>query len=183
MADQRTDDELLTLYQREGDLFVLHTLYKRYHSMIYGLALKYFKNTHDSEDAAIQIFELLVKKAKTHKVLNFKPWLYSLTKNYCLDKLRKAGRNRDREREAEFMYSQQIFHPDNVMEKEKEFELLEKCLERLPEKQKACIRLFYFQKHSYNELSEQLNLKWNTVRSFIQNGRRNLKICMDNEDV
>lgn len=183
MSKPLSDDELLAAYKQSEDLEVLASLYKRYQGLVYGLCLKYFRNVEDSQDAVINIFELLIEKVKRHNIDIFKNWLYTVTKNHCLEQLRKRGRNRIKEKEAENMYSTTVFHPDNIMEKEATLEKMEKCIDALPTKQKECIRLFYLQKKSYQELSEELELKWNTIRSFIQNGRRNLKNCMEKNHV
>lgn len=183
MSEPLSDAELIAAYKESGDLQVLATLYSRYHSLVYGLCLRYFKNVEDSQDASVNIFESLISSVKRHNIETFKNWLYTLTKNHCLEKLRKESRSWRKEKEAESMYSSMVFHPDNIMEKEAKLDKLEECIEALPLKQKECIRLFYLQKKSYQELSDELQLKWNTIRSFIQNGRRNLKNCMEKDHV
>ena len=88
MADQLTDEQLLTLYASSGDDKHLSTLYTRYVGMIYGVCLKYYKNSAEAKDAASEIYLLLLRRAKGKEIDNWKPWLYTVVKNYCLEQLR-----------------------------------------------------------------------------------------------
>ena len=157
---------------------LLVRLYEPYMPLVYGSCLKYLKNEADAQDAVMDIFEKIAKKTRNSEVANFKAWLYTVTRNHCFEKLRSKRTKRDKEIEASVMYSDSVFHPDNI-DNEEEISRLTKCLEQLDGFQKKCIELFYFRKMSYAEISERLELKYNQVRSRIQNGRRNLKICME----
>ena len=76
------------------------------------------------------------------------------------------------------MYYSDVFHPDSV-DKDREVDVLHECIAKLEEIQRKCVHLFYFKKMTYAEIAQQLNLEMGQVRSRIQNGRRNLKRCMD----
>lgn len=80
------------------------------------------------------------------------------------------------------MQSEDFMHLDSVLDREQDFKKLELCMERLPREQKDSIQLFYLENKCYNEIVEQTGMEWNKVRSLIQNGRRNLKICMEKND-
>ncbi|MDF1696805.1 MAG: sigma-70 family RNA polymerase sigma factor [Saprospiraceae bacterium] len=159
----------------------LSELYARYKHLVYGSCLKYFKNKTDADDAVSEIFVLLDKKLKIHEVESFKSWLYTVTRNYCIEVLRKKSRKRDKINNAELMYSESIFHPDEV-EDEQMVKKLKLCIASLTEKQKMTIDLFYFKKESYKDIALQMNLSWNMVRSLMQNGRRNLKNCLESKN-
>lgn len=158
---------------------VLATLYQRYMDLMYGLCLKYFKDPELSKDAVMQIFEELVVKLKKHEVDNFKSWLYTLGRNHCLMQLRTPKNLKTTEFKTEIVQSEEETHLNGVMTREANLQLMEKCLETLPEDQKKTIQLFYLEGKCYNDISEATGIEWNKVRSFIQNGRRNLKICME----
>ena len=68
------------------------------------------------------------------------------------------------------------------MEKEENFDQLERCMEALPDEQKRCIDLFFRQDKCYNEIVAITGYEWNKIRSYIQNGKRNLKICMEEKN-
>ena len=177
IALQELTDEALIAEHKLGKPGIAE-LYKRYRHLVFGSCLKYFKNRADAEDAVSEIFVLIDKKLKIHDVSNFKSWLYTVTRNHCIEVLRKNNRQRDKISAAENMYSESIFHPDNVQD-EVMLEKLTKCIEGLPEKQRMTIDLFYYQKVPYRLIAEQINSTWDQVRSFMQNGRRNLKICLE----
>lgn len=173
---EASDSEIISAYKAgTGDL---SELYNRYANLVLGSCLKYFKNKPDADDAVSEIFSLISKKLKTHEVESFKSWLYTVTRNYCIEVLRKNNRQRDKISRAESMYSDLIFHPDNV-EDEILMAKLGKCIELLPDKQRTVIDMFYFKKITYKEISSKMNISWDKVRSFMQNGRRNLKNCIE----
>ena len=175
-----TDKELVTFYQQDGNMEVLGLLYQRYMDLVYGVCLKYFKNEESSRDAVMNIFEELVTKLKKHEVENFKGWLHTVAKNYCLMQLRSPRNMKTAELKTDFMQSGEMLHlDDEVMEKEATFNRLQYCLETLNNEQKQSVELFYLQNKCYNEIADITGFDWEKVRSYIQNGRRNLKLCMD----
>ena len=148
--------------------------------LVYGVCLKYLKNSESAKDAVMQIFEELVQKLKNHQVDNFRSWVYTLAKNYCLMQLRSSKNIRIVEFKPVIMQSDEEVHLNGIMEKEENLQKLEKCLQTLSAEQKAAVELFYLKHKCYKEIAELTGLEWNTIRSFIQNGRRNLRICMEN---
>ena len=173
-----TDVELISHYKNGEE--VMGELYGRYKNLVYGSCLKYFKNRTDADDAVAEIFVLLSKKLKTHEVTHFKSWLYTLTRNYCIEVLRKTNRRRDKKNTAESMYSEVVFHPDDIRD-EKMLANLDDCIEALPPNQKKTIMSFYFEKIDYKTIAKSMDVSWNTVRSWMQNGRRNIKNCLENK--
>ena len=174
------DSELIQLYKTSGSLEVLGELYQRYMELVYGVCLKYLKEPEDAKDCVLNIFEELANKLKKHDVDNFKGWLYQLTKNHCLMKLRKQKVipvNID----MSFMQSEENVHLDDELEKEENFKQMQYCLGQLNDEQKQVIELFYLNDKCYKEIAEITSIEINKVRSFIQNGRRNLKICMETQ--
>ncbi len=173
-----TDSEYIAAYQETKEVKYISALYEKYMTLIYGSCLKYFKNEADAEDAVMDIYEKLTKKALTSDIENFNAWIYMVTRNHCFEVLRKKKRQSDKISDAESMYSETIFHPDTVRD-EQTIALLKKCLEELEAYQQECITKFYYQKMSYVEIAESMELRYNQVRSRIQNGRRNLRQCIE----
>ena len=172
------DKVLLEQYKVSGSLDTLGELYQRYMDLVYGVCLKYVKEPEDAKDCVLNIFEELVTKLKKHEVDNFKGWLYQLTKNHCLMKLRKQKPvtvNID----LSFVQSEENIHLDGELEKEENFKQMQYCLGQLNDEQRQVIELFYLNNKCYKEIAEITTIELNKVRSFIQNGRRNLKICME----
>jgi len=174
-----TDKELVALYKESGDMAILGELYQRYMELVYGVCLKYFKEPERSKDSVMLIFEELVTKLKKHEVENFRAWLHQVAKNHCLMQLRTPKNMKTVEFKVELVQSEENVHLNGVLEKEENFRKLEYCLGTLTSEQKESIKLFYLEGKSYNEIVDITGIEWNQVRSLIQNGRRNLKICMD----
>ena len=177
--DDRTDAELVQRYRATGDLKVLAGLYQRYMDLVYGVCLKYLEDPEAARDAVMQVFEELVTKLRSHEVDRFRSWLHVLAKNHCLMQLRAQKKFRSTELDPEIMQSADEWHPEGRPDKEGQLTRLEDCIGGLPEEQRESIRLFYLEQRSYNEITTLTGLDWNLVRSRIQNGRRNLKNCME----
>ncbi len=174
-----SDQELIDLYKEKADANYLTSLLERYSSLIYGICLKYLKEEMKAEDAFMQIFEKLMKKLKNQEISNFKSWLGVVTKNHCLEILRQQKKHLTVSLDQGLMQNEPFLHPFEEADKETEFKQLEQCLSELTSIQKDCVELFYYQNKSYKDIALLKSLSLGKIRSSIQNGRRNLKICME----
>ena len=176
-----TDRELIALYKQSEDLSVLGELYQRYMELVYGVCLKYFKEPETAKDSVMLIFEELVSKLKKHEVENFRGWLHQVARNHCLMQFRTPKNLKTVEFKSDLVQNEENVHLNGVLEKEENFKKLELCMGTLTVDQQQAIRLFYLEEKCYNEIVEITGKDWNQVRSFIQNGRRNLKNCMEKD--
>lgn len=158
-------------------------LYNRYMPLVYGVCLKYLKNSTNAQDAVMHIFEELLTKILNHSVQNFKSWLYVLAKNHCLMQLRSTTKNKEVSIDGEFMEFADEFHLDKVMEDEFKAKALEDCISKLTNEQKVSITQFYIENLSYIEICEATGYNTNNVKSYIQNGKRNLKLCLERKGI
>ena len=179
ISSNKPDAELVANYKLTHDLNVLGELFQRYMDLVYGVCLKYLRHPENAQDSTISIFEELGPKLSKHEVDNFKGWLYTLTKNHCLMRIRSEKRQPLVKIDTELMQSEETVHLNGVLEKEENYRQLEYCLGQLATDQRKVIELFYLEGKCYNEITEMTGIEWNKVRSYIQNGRRNLKICME----
>lgn len=173
------DLALVTAYRKSGDLEVLGELYNRYMHLVFGVCFNYFKDEELSKDAVMQIFEELVVKLKVHQVQNFKSWLHVLSRNHCLMALRKSSKNPTVSLEDNFVENDDFVHLDVDDAKETRLTVMEKCMETLPEEQRRSVSLFYLQEKCYKEVADITGYDILKVKSYIQNGKRNLKICIE----
>ena len=174
-----SDSELLDRYKHKEDEEALASLYLRYSDLLYGVCLKYLQEPEDAKDAVMNIYQELREKLLRHEVQQFKSWVYVLAKNHCLMLLRAAKKQVTVPLDTQVVQSGEFSHLESIIEKEDTFKKLEKCIESLPGEQEQAIRLFYHDSKCYNEIAESTGMEWNKIRSLIQNGRRNLKNCMD----
>jgi len=176
------DDLLVARYKTTGHLDVLGQLFQRYMDLLYGVCFKYLKDADLAKDAVMQVFEELVVKLKQHEVLNFRSWVFTVAKNHCLMQLRTPRNLKTVEFNPEIVYWEEEMHQPGRDMKEQSLLKLEKCLEMLTPEQQEAVRLFYLEDKCYKEISEITGTEWSAIRSFIQNGRRNLRNCMDKTD-
>jgi RNA polymerase sigma-70 factor (ECF subfamily) len=182
----QSDEDLLQRFRLSGDLEILGELYSRYMHLVYGVSLKYLDDRADAQDSVMQIFEKLIVEIPKHDIQTFKSWLYVLTKNHCLMELRSrksAQKHMEGIKvEIDFMESEEELHPIDREDPSIE-NALKECISQLKREQKQCVELFYYQKLSYQEIAERLKLDEKKVKSFLQNGKRNLKNCLESKNV
>jgi len=183
-----SDQDLISRYKKGNDPEVLGQLYSRYVALVYGLCLKYLAERERSKDAAMQIFELLATELYRHEIGNFKSWLYVFSKNFCLMELRKQKSLRKKEetwliQQKDFMETADELHPIDGDENPELNEALKNCIEKMKDDQQRCVRMFYFERKSYRQITDEIGFDEKKVKSLLQNGKRNLKICLDSKHV
>ncbi len=175
-----SDLELVTSYKQTSDKTYIGELFERYSRFVFLVSIKYFKDEEKAKDASMQIFEKLFTDLKKHKVQNFKSWLYMVTKNHCLiqirgEKHRAVYENEIKKDHNNYMEYGNYLYLDKEKEKEKSLNDLEDAVLILSEEQRICIELFYLKEKCYDEVSEITGYNLKQVKSYIQNGKRNLK--------
>ncbi len=176
------DAELIQKYRNSGESAYIGELFQRYTHLVFGVCMKYLKNVQESKDAVMEIFEKILTELKRHEVENFKPWLYFVAKNHCLMKLRKesslAGHKEGYNKFfTDFMEFEDVAHLLNGKADEEQIgDFLRNGIQNLREEQRHCIMLFYFEDKSYEEIVNHTGYSMMQVKSFLQNGKRNLKI-------
>jgi RNA polymerase sigma-70 factor (ECF subfamily) len=174
---------LLREFTLTGDLEMLGELYSRYMHLVYGVCLKYLKDREESKDAVMQIFEKLITEIPKQKIENFSSWLHVVTKNYCLMQLRSQKTKDEKFKEwindtSVFVENSNSMHPIDETPADIEKDLTD-CIERLKDEQKECIRQFYYENRCYSEIAGNLGLDEKKVKSYLQNAKRNLKLCLE----
>ena len=182
--DELSDGELIHRYRNSHDIAYAGRLYTRYSYLVFGVCIKYFKDADQANDAVMAIFEELISLLKRHEIQNFPAWLHMVSKNHCLMKLRKRGTENRRQQEyynhvTNDVESDDWLHLEGKQDKEILLRKLEDVIPLLKNEQKTCIDLFYLQQKSYKEVSDLTGYSLNEVKSYIQNGKRNLKILLE----
>ena len=173
------DEELIEKFLNTGNKHYFGVLFQRYTHLVFGACMKYLKNKDESEDAVMDIFEKLMTELKSHEVRNFKGWIYTVARNHCLMKIRKEKQmqmtNDVQKLDGLVVEMPEPMHLSNDMKKEIELTGLEQAMTKLSDEQRTCLELFYLQEKCYNEVATITKYSLNEVKSYIQNGKRNLK--------
>lgn len=172
-----TDQELLQRYKTDGNSHWIGILFDRYAILLLGLCMKYLKNEEDARDSVQQIFLKVLSDVNRHDVVYFKAWIYQVARNHCLMQLRHQ---KDVElKESHMPGPVEIEDHSGHVLKDQLLENMQQAMEMLNDEQRSCVRLFYLDKKSYQEIADQTGFSLLQVKSYIQNGKRNLKLLLE----
>ena len=181
--DTYSDEDLLVQIRSDDGHKFVGELYKRYAHLVYGICMKYLKNSANSQDIMMDIFEKFLKKPPSGDVISFKKWLFTVTRNECLT----FHRNNKRSESQEEQWKNFEKKPEYFMENEDVGSLNSKAkvmnvqdaLLQLKEPQRICIQLFYIEGSSYKEIEEKTTFDLKQIKSYLQNGKRKLKLLIE----
>lgn len=202
-----SDSELVQKFKESRNNAIIGELFQRHTHLVFGVCMKYLKDEDEAKDGVMQIFEKILTDLHRHNVDNFKGWLYMVAKNHCLMYFRSKKNHVELPPNLTGNYSENgsdsPYHPfsdsygpesggvgesiamelasdlhHNGEDKEKQLTLMESAIKELKEEQRICVELFYLQERSYEEVAKQTGYSMKEVKSYIQNGKRNLKILM-----
>jgi RNA polymerase sigma-70 factor (ECF subfamily) len=175
-----TDQQLLERFYASRDNHLLGILLQRYTLLLLGVCMKYLKNEEEARDCVQQVFLKAITELHKYRVEFFKSWLYMVAKNHCLMKLRnRHGRMATDIKEQMAVTPAEDEGLRQHVEKDRQLELMNESLQELNNDQKLCVTLFYLEKKSYQEIAEKTGYTLMQVKSYIQNGKRNLKILLE----
>ena len=183
--EQYSDAALLDLYKKDKDTKWIGYLFERYTLLVFGVCMKYLKQVNDAKDATQQVFEKAFVEVNKYEVTYFKSWIYSIARNHCLMQLRGKGlqtvfmETLPEELGENFNTQELLDAKENLHEQQ--IENLGDAIAHLNQEQQLCIDLFYLQKLSYKEIEEKTGYSFQQVKSHIQNGKRNLRIYLEQQ--
>jgi len=201
-----SDSELVQKFKETSNNEIIGELFQRYTHLVFGVCIKYLKDEDEAKDGVMQIFEKILTNLNRHNVENFKSWLYMVAKNHCLMYFRSkkihvelprhltgdfSDDNSEDSVPLSFGEGSGVRPPVELVsnlhlngeDKEKQLTLMESAIKELKEEQKICIELFYLQEKSYEEVAKMTGYTMKEVKSYIQNGKRNLKIIMTTKSI
>ena len=179
-----SDEELILNYANRKDPRMAEEVFTRYTHLVFGVCYKYLKDEERSKDSVMQIMEKILVDPPQQEMKNFRNWLFTVTKNHCLMEIRhaqaetRAIQGSSRELIDELMEIPAGEHQSEEKEKSEQLARLRIAIDSLGNGQKTCIELFYLERKSYIEITESTGFSMNEVKSYIQNGKRNLKNLM-----
>ena len=187
LSDQ-TDEQLIADYNVTGNAELIGELFNRYAHLVYGICLKYIKHKEDSKDIAMNIYEKLLANPPSEDILLFKNWLYIITRNHCLTYLRSLDKKVDEvadwedleKKSKNFMENEHFLSPNSEVADDKR---ILAALALLKPDQRKCLELFFYKNMSYKEIEKKTKYTALEIKSFLQNGKRNLKLILESEQL
>ena len=185
-----SDKNLVEQYRASKNMQAIAVLYKRYAHLVLGLGLKILGDKSKAQDGVSDIFEIVIEKLQTHQVLNFKAWLYTIAKNHFFKVSKEQSKQqieffegKNEKNGLNFMENslQNHLYNEEVELLEQKDQLIREAIANLGEAQQVCLKLFFYEKMSYNQIAEQTNYDIKQVKSHIQNGKRKLKIVLEDK--
>jgi RNA polymerase sigma-70 factor (ECF subfamily) len=176
-----SDEELIARYQRSDDAAYVGELFERYNHMVFLVGMKYLKDPTESEDMAMLLFEKLLADLHKYQIKHFKSWLHTVVRNQCFAILEQQQRRRQQtdayQESLEGDVEKEVGWPliPEGGEREQTLQQLEAALRLLNDHQRVCLEQFYLQQKSYQEVADQTGFTLKQVKSYIQNGKRNLR--------
>jgi RNA polymerase sigma-70 factor (ECF subfamily) len=177
------DEKLLAEFIATGNTILFGELYTRHMPLIYGLCLKYLRNAHDAEDATMEIFENLAPKITSYRIRNFRTWLWSVARNHCLQILRRKKHTLRVDFDDRIVESADFLHLLSDGTEDSNMTALARCMEKLPERQRESLTMFFSEKLSYADIADATLGDVKGVKSYIQNGKRNLRLCLERQGI
>lgn len=181
----KTDEELVNAYRDNGNKNLLGDLFKNHVQTVYGTCLFYLQDKDEAKDAVMNIFEKLMVELRQNEIKNFKAWLGFVVRNHCISAIRKKNSVlKNTKGYYDYEFKDANYETELKIESvndDKMFQHLQECLPKLKEAQRKCIELFYLKNLSYQQISELTHYELNEVKSYIQNGKRNLKLLIEEQ--
>ena len=175
-----SDQQLLDKFYSDHNNEWLGILLQRYTLLLLGVCMKYLKNEDEAKDSVQQVFLKVIQELHKYKVEYFKSWLYMVAKNHCLMRLReKHGKITAEINDRLVAQPEEETDRQALLLNDHTLELMGDALKELNAEQKQCVTLFYLQKKSYQQVSDETGYSMLQVKSYIQNGKRNLKILIE----
>ena len=175
------DNDLLQNFYRDHDNEWLGILLPRYTLLLLGVCMKYLKNEHEAKDSVQQIFLKVINELHKYKVEHFKSWIYMIAKNHCLMQLRAKGKITSELNEKLAAIEDEQTEKNSLLEKDALLNKMSEAMMQLSPEQKECVSLFYLQKKTYAEITAITGFTMLQVKSYIQNGKRNLRQMLEKQ--
>lgn len=180
----RSGEELVLLYQQTRDKSYFGEIYQRYSHLVYGACLKYLKDRDTARDTMMDIFEKLMKKLPQQNEINsLESWLFQVARNECFNRLRQMKKHSvesldndfDKKMSESFVENEDFLSLIDNTDVPSLEDRVNNAMNQLKPEQKACVEAFYLKNKSYKEIEKELGFPLKKVKSYIQNGKRNLK--------
>ena len=189
-AATETADDYLVAAVRDGSEEAFEALYRRYRLRIVAFVRSKCGDHARAEDIAQEAFMSALRGLRSSdKEIAFRPWLYEIARNACIDHMRRAGRGTevsidsdDFSPQEEGRVSQSVSGTDAEVARREELESLQMAFGDLPESQHQILVMREFEGLSYDRIGSRMGLSRGAVESMLFRARRTLRDGFDDID-
>lgn len=182
------DQRLLHAWREEGKHPALNVLYERYVHLIYGVCRKYIEDADICRDISMQVFQTLSASPADQSLKSLPNWFYTTARNHCISYLRRPESQIILEPEEKYFEKSAHGFMENegltrLLNREHPhlLDLIPDAIEQLEADQRQCLKLFFYENLSYKDISQRTGFSLKQVKSYLQNGKRNLGILLKNQ--
>ncbi|MEZ4986711.1 MAG: sigma-70 family RNA polymerase sigma factor [Saprospiraceae bacterium] len=186
-AQSLDDAELVVAFYKTGRSHYFDVLFERYHAHVYALCLQVIAEREESKDVTISVFAEAFYELRQQEVKNFEHWLMKKTRNACITAMRTRSRRLAREKKwydlqkSEETFMENEFFRRLIYEEELEQDTaFRHAFAQLSHEQQLCMQMFVWELKSYQEIADETGWELGSVKSYLQNGRRRLKVLLHN---
>lgn len=171
-----SDEDVLHQYCRTRAPEYFAELFNRYVPIVFSICKSYLDHDEDRRDMVMRIFQKCLEKVDQQPVKKFSGWLSLLARNECIDYLRLQEKAPEKALPVKNWESPEngYYHRQESLIRE-----LSVALGSLKPHQRRCIELYYFEEKSYKEISRTTGFSDKEVKSYLQNGKRRLRILIE----
>ncbi|HSN10353.1 MAG TPA: sigma-70 family RNA polymerase sigma factor [Hanamia sp.] len=174
--DKLNDQHYINLVMN-GDTNAFAALVDRHKDFVFTLSLKILQNREEAEEAAQDTFIKIYKSLNRFKgESKFSTWIYKITYNNCLDRLKKQKRKRPVVAINEYTEHEvkSLMNVLDTIEENERQQMIKSCLDLLPAEESFLLTLYYFNENSLKEIAQIMSINENNVKIKLYRSRKKL---------
>jgi RNA polymerase sigma-70 factor, ECF subfamily len=185
-----SNEELMAIIQENQDVKAFELLYERYKRAIFNYCFQLLRSEKEAEEMTQEVFLKLYRFSDSYKnEYSFTTWLWRMARNSCIDQLRKKdplknvniASSHEHELNSIENISDHTPEIDELLFKKAQKNMLQTCMELLPEKQKEAIGLRLYSELGHQEIAETLKTSVSAIKSLLNRAKNNLEKCLRNK--
>jgi RNA polymerase sigma-70 factor (ECF subfamily) len=172
--DNMDERELISRF-KQGDRSAFRQLVERYQDPVINIGYRFLRNKEEAEEAAQEVFlKVFLSTYSYQHNTKFSTWLYRITVNYCINKLREKRKLPSSHLDKDLPAPVES-QPDRLLEQENLNRSVREAIDSLPEQQRAAILLNQYGEFSYQEMAQMLDCSISAVESRLFRAKENLR--------
>jgi len=153
-----------------------------YSARLYRMAFRLMNNREEAEDIVQEVYvKLWGMRNELEKVNSIEALCIRITRNLCLDHLRRRKVNQDAIKADKCKQNSRPETPSENLEKREDAELVHALIAALPEPQRSLVHLRHLEGKEYEEIAEMVNMNVNAIRVSISRARKQMRALVEKQ--